>query len=267
MENINYKFELFEGPLDLLVSLVEKHKLKIDDIPIDLLCEQYMAYMHEAAGQNIELACEFTYMASELMLIKSRLLLPRDPIKDEDPRKPLIDAMKEYQRAKLAATELSELYLEYGSRMIKEQDDISPDRTYVADHSVELLKAALIHVLTEVKLSEKTVKEEFSSIVNAPRIPVETIMTSLIENLRSGSLFLDDFFATPTDHSSSHKLPSKSELVGKFLSILELLKSKIITIDDTCDPESGITDMRSHAKITLIATEDDIKNAAVASYA
>lgn len=258
MENINYKFEVFEGPLDLLVTLVEKHKLKIDDIPIDLLCEQYMAYMHEAAGHNIELACEFTYMASELMLIKSRLLLPRDPIKDEDPRKPLIDAMKEYQRAKLAATELADLYLEYGSRMIKEQDDISPDRTYVADHSVELLKAALIHVFTEVKLGEKNVKEEFSGIVNAPRIPVETIMTDLIDNLRSKSIYLDHYFM---------QSPSRPELIAKFISILELLKSHIIILEDTRDPDSGITDILSHAKITLIASDEDIKAAALDNYA
>lgn len=258
MENINYKFEVFEGPLDLLVTLVEKHKLKIDDIPIDLLCEQYMAYMHEAAGHNIELACEFTYMASELMLIKSRLLLPRDPIKDEDPRQPLIDAMKEYQRAKLAATELADLYLEYGSRMIKEQDDISPDRTYVADHSVELLKAALIHVFTEVKLGEKNIKEEFSGIVNAPRIPVETIMTDLIDNLRSKSIYLDHYFM---------QSPSRPELIAKFISILELLKSHIIIVEDTRDPDSGITDILSHAKITLIASDEDIKAAALDNYA
>lgn len=79
MDNaINYKFELFEGPLELLLSLVDKHKMKIDDIPIDLLCDQYMSYIREAQLYNIDLACEFTYMASELMLIKSRMLLPRD---------------------------------------------------------------------------------------------------------------------------------------------------------------------------------------------
>lgn len=274
MENINYKFELFEGPLELLLTLVEKHKLKIDDIPIDLLCEQYMAYMHEASEQNIELACEFLYMASELMLIKSRMLLPRDPVKDEDPRKPLIDAIKEYQRAKLAAAELSELYQEYGTRMIKEQDDISPDRTYVADHSVELLRAALIHVFTEVKLSEKTIKEEFTGIVNAPRIPVETVMTTLIDTLRSGSVYLDDFFSSSAEqaHGTSKSgnarvLPTRSELIAKFISILELLKSHIIIIEDTRDPESGITDVLSHAKITLIGTEEDIKAAALDNYA
>jgi len=262
MENIQYKFELFEGPLELLVTLVEKHKLKIDDIPIDLLCDQYMAYMHEASAHNIDLACEFLYMASELMLIKSRMLLPRDPVKDEDPRQPLIDAMKEYQKTKLAASELSDLYKEFGSRMIKEQDDITPDKTYVTDHSVELLKAALIHVFTEVKVTEKTAREHFSDIVNAPRIPLESVMTGLITSLRKDSVYLDAFFRPAPGQPIT-----RSELIAKFISILELLKSRIIVIEDTTDPESGVTDILSHAKITLIGNDEDIKAAALDSYA
>ena len=258
MDNINYKFEVFEGPLELLLTLVSKHKLNIDDIPIDLLCEQYMAYMNEAALRNVELACEFAYMASELMLIKSRMLLPRDPVKDEDPRKPLIDAMMEYQRAKLAAAELSDLFAEYGSRMVKEQDDITPDRTYVANHSVELLRAALAHVLTETRLTEKTMRSEFEGIVNAPRIPVETVMTALISTLRSGVLYLDSYFRASE---------SKPEMVAKFLSILELIKSHIVVVEETDESVDGITAIHCHAKITLIGTDEDIKAASLDSYA
>ena len=261
MENINYKFELFEGPLELLVTLVEKNKLKIDDIPIDLLCEQYMVYMHEASQHNIELACEFTYMASELMLIKSRLLLPRDPVKDEDPRQPLIDALKEYQRAKLAASELSDMYSLFGGRMIKEQDDISPDKKYVADHSVELLKNALIHVFTEVRITERDAKDAFSEIVNAPVVPVESVMSDLIESLKSSPVYLDSFFRKTT----AERL-TRSELIAKFISILELLKSHIIMIDDEEESESGVTDVMSHAKITLIASDEDIRAAALENY-
>ncbi len=259
MDSINYKFELFEGPLELLLSLVEKHKMKIDDIPIDLLCDQYMEYISEAQYCNIDLACEFIYMASELMLIKSRMLLPRDPEKDEDPRKPLSDAMKEYQHAKLAAADLSYLFTEYGGRMVKEQDDISPDRTYVADHSVELLKAALIHVLTETKLSEKAVKEKFSEIVNAPRIPVETLMSGLIDRLRKNDVYLDDYFSNSID---------KVEMIGKFIGILELIKSKIVVIieDGLFQNLYGVTDMASHARLNLIGTDEDIKSASLDSY-
>lgn len=257
---INYKFELFEGPLELLLSLVEKHKMKIDDIPIDLLCEQYIAYIKEAERYNIDLACEFLYMASELMLIKSRMLLPRDPVKDEDPRKPLADAMREYQRAKLAASELSEMFGEYGGRMVKEQDDISKDKKYVAEHSVELLSAALIHVLTETKMTEKTVREKFTEIVNAPRIPVGELMTSLISSLREADIFLDKYFA----HSAN-----RSEMIGKFIGILELIKSRIVIVvedENISCTEDGVTDMASHARLTLIGTDEDIRTASLDSY-
>ena len=253
---INYKFELFEGPLELLLNLVDRHKMKIDDIPIDLLCEQYMNYIREAQMYNIDLACEFTYMASELMLIKSRMLLPRDDKKDEDPRKPLVDAMREYQKTKLAAAELSDLYGEYGGRYVKEQDEISKDKKYVADHSVELLRAAFIHVLTETKLTEKTVQEKFSEIVNAPRIPVGELMVSLIDTLKSGRIYLDNYFKSSMN---------KSEMIGKFIGVLELIKSKIVSVE-SCSTENGITDMISHITLTLIGSDEDIKKASLDLY-
>ncbi len=257
METIQYKFEQFEGPLELLLTLVTKHKMKIEDIPIDLLCEQYMAYIGEASRRNIELACEFLSMASELMLIKSRMLLPRVKEDAEDPRTPLVNALLEYQKAKLAAAELSDRFAEYGDRMVKEQDDISPDRTYVAPHHVELLRAALYHVLTEVRpnVNAGSVKDEFETIVHAPRIPVQTVIVRLIDRLKvpEKPLFLDGYF-TSAD--------TKPTLIAKFIGILELLKSHIITLDET-STDDGVTDMMSHVRITLIASAEDLKDAAL----
>ena len=254
MENINYKFDLFEGPLDLLLTLVAKNKMKIDDIPIDILCDQYMEYIHEAEEMNIDLACEFLYMASELMLIKSRMLLPRDETVDEDPRKPLVDAIYEYQRAKLAATELSAQYLE---RLIKEQDDISVDRTYVADHSSELLRAALMHVLSEVRLSSTDVKEKFAKIVNAPVIPVGTVMKGLVKRLKNAPIFLDEYF---------RDTETRSEAIAKFIGILELLKMHVISVDEEQISDSGVTNILSHIKITLLSENAEDITATLDSY-
>lgn len=255
MDIINYKFDLFEGPLDLLITLVAKNKMKIDDIPIDILCEQYMEYIREAEEHNIDLACEFLYMASELMLIKSRMLLPRDENDTEDPRKPLVDAIYEYQRAKLAASELSESYLE---RIVKEQDDVSPDRTYVRDHSSELLRAALMHVLSEVRLSSTDVKEKFAKIVNAPVIPVGTVMTGLVRRLKSSPVFLDEYFAGTA---------TRSEAIAKFIGILELLKMHVISVEEeeTTD-ETGVTNILSHIKITLLSENAEEITATLDSY-
>ena len=249
MEELQFKIESYEGPLDVLLSLVEKHKMDIADVPIGLLCDQYLAWMKQAEEQNVELACEFLYMASELMLIKSRMLLPRDPEKNEDPRQPLMDALAEYQRAKLAAAELSDMYALYGGRMAKEQDDISPDRTYVADHDADLLRAALHRVLTETRLTEQTARTAFDKIVHAPRIPVETVMQDLIRSLREKTLWLDGYFRDSAD---------RSECVAKFIGVLELLKSHIVALEETDPDADGVTRMDGHVELWLCATDEEI---------
>ena len=86
MEGITYKLEKFEGPLDLLLNLIHKNKVQIEDIPISLICDQYIEYIARAQELDIELAVEFLSMASELMLIKSRMLLPREVPEEEDPQ-------------------------------------------------------------------------------------------------------------------------------------------------------------------------------------
>ena len=76
MEALTYHLEAFDGPLDLLLSLIQKNKVEITDIPISLICDQYMAYIAEAESLDMDLTADFIVMASELMLIKSKLLLP-----------------------------------------------------------------------------------------------------------------------------------------------------------------------------------------------
>ena len=77
MDAITYRLDQFEGPLDLLLSLIQKNKVSITDIPISLICDQYVEYLAQARRLDMDIASEFIVMASELMLIKSRMLLPR----------------------------------------------------------------------------------------------------------------------------------------------------------------------------------------------
>ena len=84
---IEVKLEVFEGPLDLCLSLVKSNKMSIDDIQISVLCDQYIAYITKAEEMDIELSSEFLLMASELMLIKSRMLLPRQEEIEEEKEK------------------------------------------------------------------------------------------------------------------------------------------------------------------------------------
>ena len=135
METIQYKIDRFEGPLDLLLALVEKNKINIDDIPISLLCSQYMEYIATAQAMDIELSSEFIVMASELMLIKSKMLLPRNEETDEDPRAMLASAMLEYKRTKEASVSLTRMFAEFGTRMIMQLSFVCSSSVTMASRS------------------------------------------------------------------------------------------------------------------------------------
>ncbi len=261
MENIQYKLDQFEGPLDLLLTLIQKHKINIDDIPISLLCEQYMTYIQANLDMGLEVASEFLYMASELMLIKSRMLLPRNPETDEDPRDSLRDTVLEYQRAKLAAAELSELFSQYGSRMIKEQDDIAPDRTFVADHSIAVLQAALIHAMTETKVTPENREAVLEPIVHQTHVAVQGVMIQLLDRLQEGiPVYLDEYFSASV---------SRSEIIAKFLSILELMKTQTVGLpeEEWELGEGGVLQLRCHVPMLLLKLPDKEQLAALEDYA
>ena len=101
-ETPTYKFEVFEGPLDLLLSLIEKHKIDIYDIQISLLLEQYMLYIKEAKERNWDLTADFIEMAARLMYIKSYSLLPpkEGEEEEEDPKLDLERMLRAYAKYK-----------------------------------------------------------------------------------------------------------------------------------------------------------------------
>lgn len=262
MENIQYKLDQFEGPLDLLLTLIQKHKINIDDIPIALLCEQYMTYIRANLDMGLEVASEFLYMASELMLIKSRMLLPRNPEVDEDPRASLRDTVLEYQRAKLASSELLLLYEQYGDRMIKEQDDIAPDRRFVADHDVAVLQAALIHAMTESRVVPEAAERVsvLEPIVHQTHVAVQGVMIRLLDLLQADTpVYLDEYFRSA----------SRSEIIAKFLSILELMKTQTVGLpqEQWEYGESGVLQLCCHVPLLLLKMPDKEQLAALEDYA
>jgi segregation and condensation protein A len=109
-----YQLDLpaFHGPLDLLLHLIKKHEVDIYDIPILLITDQYNAYLDTMTELDLDVAADYIYMASLLINIKSRMLLPRDEVEGEageDPRKELVDRLLEYQRFKAVAESFAEL--------------------------------------------------------------------------------------------------------------------------------------------------------------
>ena len=103
MGDYNYKLDVFEGPLDLLLHLIEKHKIEITDIPIVEITSQYLEYLDNWNHFDIHYSSEFLVMASTLLQIKSRMLLPKaepEPEDAEDPRDELVAKLVEFKKIK-----------------------------------------------------------------------------------------------------------------------------------------------------------------------
>ena len=106
MENILYKLDNFEGPLDLLLTLIQKNKVSIYDIPIVEITDQYLEVIDGIEESALDNTGEFIVMAAQLLYIKSRMLLPREEEEEEDPREELAQRLLEYQKFKEASQEL-----------------------------------------------------------------------------------------------------------------------------------------------------------------
>ena len=224
IQQLTYRLDQFEGPLDLLLSLISKNKVSITDIPIALICDQYLEYINEAERMDLELASEFIVMASELMLIKSKMILPHEEGTENDPRREIADALLLYQQAKLVAKELGPLYEQFSGRYTKGTDEIPPEKGLPMDLDTELLTKALASVLKRMKIAETARKpaDLVNPLIKHRVVSVEQKIEeicSLLEEHEEASLF---FLLKDAD--------SRSELVARFMGILELIKLHRITI-------------------------------------
>jgi segregation and condensation protein A len=228
MDAITYRLEQFEGPLDLLLSLIQKNKVSITDIPISLICDQYVEYITEAQRLDMDVAAEFIVMASELMLIKSRMLLPREEDDGDDPRATLTDALIRYQQAKEAAAKLSPLYAYHSARMVKDTDEISVDKTFVQDQEVTSLMTAIRRIVAYNNALEKAATTTFTPMISKPIIPVEIKIVSILRTVeKRGIATLEDLII------GEATLP---DIIASFLGVLELVKIRKLLVEDTDEP-------------------------------
>ena len=140
MEELSFKLEVFEGPLDLLLHLISKHKLNINDIPIVVLLEQYMEYIDKMSEQNMEIAGEFLEMAARLVYIKTLSLLPKHE-EAEELKKELQGRLIEYSLCKKAAELMRERYVG-NVNAVRKPLAIEFDNTYSLIHDpAELIEA------------------------------------------------------------------------------------------------------------------------------
>ncbi len=239
MESLTYHLETFEGPLDLLLGLIKKNKVEISDIPIALICDQYMAYISEAEAMDLELTSEFIVMASELMLIKSKMLLPRVEPEEEDPRAALAEALLKYQQAKAAAVVLASAYTRYSGRMVKDTDEITVDKAYVADQSVVSLCAAVRRIIAYREEKPRAERVTFTPMIASPIVPVEAKIVGILRHFRraEGSLPDGESVRLNTLLEDAVSLP---DMIAIFLGVLELVKVRRLILVEPSDTPAAV---------------------------
>ena len=221
MENISLKIEQYEGPLDLLLALISKHKIDIFDIPISEICDQYIAYLDAMRKMDMEVTSEFVVMAAELMLIKSKMLLPRNE-ESEDPRAPLVDALLEHQRAKAAAEFLKMQSAGHFDTFTKPASE--PEKSdYSRGHAVELLTEAFARIADRVALQKLEGEPELFKRIEERYYSVEEKTAAILSYFdQHRECRFEDLFA---------RVHSRSEAVAVFMALLELVRDGLIDVD------------------------------------
>ena len=211
--------EAFEGPLDLLLYLIRKQNFNILDIPMAAMTRQYLVYVEEIRGRNLELAGEYLLMAAMLIEIKSRMLLPPKRVAEgqeaEDPRAELVRRLLEYERMKLAAARLNAMP-QFGRDFLQAQVFIEQSlQPRFPDVSVVELQEAWSAILKRAKLVQhhKITREELS---------VREHMSLVLKKLQ-GRRFVE--FEELFDPTSGAPV-----LVVTFIAMLELAKETLIEI-------------------------------------
>ncbi len=218
---ISYKLADFEGPLDLLLHLVQKNKLNIYDIPIHALLEQYMEAIQTMQQMDMEVATEFLDMAARLVQIKSAMLLPRHEEGDEM-RQQLTGELIEYQLCREAAQRMQKQCIG-GDLFVRLPLELEPDYTYRRNHRAEELLDAYLSAAGRGKRKLPPSPQAFHSIVARTIVSVSSKIAFVLRKLRPGHRV--------SYHALYDGARSKSELVATFLAVLELIKGKRIRVD------------------------------------
>lgn len=228
MEKISYKLSVFEGPMDLLLHLINKHKLNIYDIPILELVEQYVAYVRQMESENMEIASEFLEMAARLVYIKTVSLLPVHEEADEL-KKELTGELLEYRDCQIMAGKLSKMTDGFDT-FSREPDEIEIDYTYTRLHEPEELLKAYLSAVGKGKRRLPPPIDVFKGIVTHKIVSVGSKIVFVLRRLIKNNKGTFRSFFTCAD--------SKSEMVATFLAMLELVKAKrILVTGDIENPE------------------------------
>ena len=237
---IPVKLQIFEGPLDLLLHLLDKNKVNIYDIPIVEITNQYLAYIAEMKRNDLNVMSEFLVMAATLIDIKSRMLLPAvqtDEEEVEDPRSELVQQLLEYKMYKCMAYELRDRQMD-ASRMLFKEPTIPPE---VAEYEQPVDLEALMADITLSKLHEifKSIMKKQVEKIDPVRSQFGKIEKEEV-SLSDKMVQLEDYCRIHANFSFRNLLEaqsSKMEIIVTFLAILEMMKigKILITQEKTFD--------------------------------
>ncbi|MBE6649008.1 MAG: hypothetical protein E7614_05755 [Ruminococcaceae bacterium] len=215
MEDFSIVLDMYNGPIELLLSLITKHEIDIFDIPIATLADQYMAEINKFQELNLDITSEFIEMGSYLMLIKSKMLLPRDE-KEPDPRAELVDNLLAHRQAKLASEMLSKRLELYFNRYPKEPEPT--DGVYTGKIAISLLRDAFERM--SLRKTVETFKDDkqvfFDKIEKERYHTVESKTVILCKRLNvEKSVRFYSFF----ENSESN-----NEIIAIFLALLDIIR-------------------------------------------
>lgn len=224
--SLSVKLEAFEGPLDLLLHLIDKNKVNIYDIPIVQITQQYLEYVEAMDRTDLNLVSDFLVMAATLLDIKSRMLLPVEESDEEaeDPRQELVNRLLEYKMYKFISGELREMEMEAAQSMYRE----SSVPKEVAEYEPPVDMQELLNGLTLAKLNEI-----FQSVMRRQTDKIDPIRSKFGKIEREKFRVSDkirhilSFSSANSKYSFKNLLENqatKTEVVVTFLAVLELMK-------------------------------------------
>ena len=219
------KIENFEGPLDLLCHLIEKNKMNIFEVRISDVTDQYIEYIHQMEEMNLEVTSEFLIMASTLLYLKSKTLLPKDTIEEEElTEEELLQRIIDYKKFKEISKRLKELYEQNSKRMFKQPDEVTlPKQKLEKEYTSNIIPETYENVVNANKTRINKNAKNIEKIAITDTYTVGSKVKDMYRELVRNKKFVFNKLFSLKKHN-------KNEVVTAFTGLLEMSRrSKILT--------------------------------------
>jgi segregation and condensation protein A len=237
---------MYEGPLDLLLDLIKQQKMSIHDIQISKITAQYLDYLHKLEELDVDVSSEFIYMAATLIYIKSKMLLPPDPLagpeEQEDPRADLVQRLVEHEKFKNAAQLL------YQKQQIEENVWSKPDKSLYNDEGTE---GDLVVSLVDLVKVFQQVLERKKEVSRIELRHEEFTVAQMIAALRAQILASADSSVNLIQFFEA--CPSRHAMIVAFLAVLEMVKLQAVALVQ--EKQFGEIMVRKHKMFDLVFDE------------